>query len=135
MPRKAVNARASKNEAPAEDRVDAAGVLRLIGWMVLATAFCVCAAALVSYDASDPPSPHVAVQNAEVQNWCGGIGATIAHHAYHIFGVGSWVILAGVLGWLVAIAAGRVVTHPLVPGVVLHRVPTLLVSLSQYLNR
>jgi S-DNA-T family DNA segregation ATPase FtsK/SpoIIIE len=114
MPRKAVHARTKKASEPDPEHLDSATVLRLIGWIVLAAAFCVVATALATYDAADAPSPHVAAHNETPVNLCGKAGAVIAHHAYHVFGIGSWVLLAGVLGYLVMTAMGRAVTHPLV---------------------
>ena len=41
-------------------------------------------------------------------------GAFVAYWSYHVFGIGTWAILAGVAGFLVVTASGRRVGHPLV---------------------
>ncbi|MDY7107516.1 MAG: DNA translocase FtsK 4TM domain-containing protein [Planctomycetota bacterium] len=113
MTRKAKPARAAGAESAAGGPVGSVPVRR-VGWVVLAGVWLFLVVALGSFHAADWPSHVVAVHNEPVANLCGVAGALIAYWSYQVIGVGSWVILAGLLGYLIVTAAGRRVTHPLV---------------------
>jgi S-DNA-T family DNA segregation ATPase FtsK/SpoIIIE len=116
MTAKARPARAAGAEPAAGGRLG--GVpLRRIGWVILAGAWLFLVVALGSFDSADWPSHVVAVHNEPAANLCGAAGALIAYWSYQVIGIGTWVILAGVLGFLAVTVAGRRVTHPLVRAV------------------
>ncbi len=96
-------------------------ILPVIGWMILAGAWVLAAAALVSYHPADPPSHYVWPLNDPPRNWVGGVGAYVAHQALVVFGPGAWVLLAGWLVALMVTARGNRIDQPLlrVAGVML----------------
>jgi len=87
---------------------------RRIGWTVCLGAWLFLAASLATFDAADPPSHAAAPWNDPVANWCGPVGAFIAYHAYFVLGVGVWVLMAAIAGYLVITATGRAVTQPVI---------------------
>lgn len=80
-------------------------------WIALAGVWIFLSVALGSFDSGDWPSHTVAVHNEPTRNLCGVVGALIAYWSYHVIGLGSWVLLAGIAGYLGVRAAGRPVTH------------------------
>ena len=89
-------------------------LVRRVSW-VAATAFWLfLVVALASFNTADWPSHAVAVHNDPPRNLCGPVGALIAWWSYAVIGVGAWVILAGVAGYLVLTAGARKVDHPFV---------------------
>ncbi len=52
---------------------------------------------LFSYDPVDPPAHAVYPARLDVLNWCGPIGAYLAHYLRHYLGLGTYVLLAGAL--------------------------------------
>lgn len=108
MARKAVNARKSGDALPP------ATLARRAGWVAAAGVWLFLAVALVSFDSADPPSHVVAVHNEPVSNLCGMAGAVLAYWSYYVLGIGSWVMLAGVAGYLGVTFTGRTVSHPVV---------------------
>lgn len=54
---------------------------------------------LFSYDPADPPAQAVYPARSEVLNWCGPLGAYLAHHFRLWFGLGSYLILGGTLAF------------------------------------
>ncbi len=98
----------------AQEELPPATVARRIGWVALAGVWLFIALALATFSSADAPSHVVAVHNDPAANWCGQAGAVIAYWSYQVIGLGSWVLLAGVLGYLVVTVTGRVVGHPLV---------------------
>jgi S-DNA-T family DNA segregation ATPase FtsK/SpoIIIE len=51
------------------------------------------------------------VHNVPTRNLCGPFGALVVYWCYHVIGIGAWVILAGVAGFLGLAVAGRSVDH------------------------
>lgn len=84
---------------------------KAIGWVALAGVWVLIVASLVSYDPADPPATHTGFPNETVHNYVGVVGAWIAHHVYLMLGPGVWVLLAGVLGYLILTLARRPVTQ------------------------
>lgn len=80
-------------------------------WVAMAAAWLFVAAAAVSFNAADPPSPMVVPANAPVANWCGRAGAVIAYYGYESLGLGLWVMLGVAAIYLAVSAAGRRVGH------------------------
>ncbi|TVQ56899.1 MAG: DNA translocase FtsK [Phycisphaerales bacterium] len=110
MAKKGVTAR----QPSAEEELPPATVARRIGWVALAGVWLFIALALATFNSADAPSHVVAVHNEPAANWCGQAGAVIAYWSYQVIGLGSWVLMAGVLGYLIVTVTGRVVSHPLV---------------------
>ena len=115
MARTVVNARRGDEHAAGE-RSGRPAPARRVGWVVLAGLWVFLVVALGSFDAADSPSHVVAVHNHPPVNLCGPVGAYAAYYAYQVVGIGSWVILVGVAGYLGATALGQRVGHPLVRG-------------------
>jgi len=116
--RRAGSARTADSDHPAPD-------LRRAGWIALFAAWVFVVLSVASFDPADPPSYVVAVQAEPVSNLCGRIGAAAAHELLRVVGIGVWVLLAGVAGFLGFTATGRPVGHPL-----LRCIGLLLVALS-----
>ncbi len=83
-----------------------------IGWAVLGGIFLLIVVSLLGFDPADAPSSSVSVVNEDAANWCGSVGAYVAHHTYRISGVGIWVGLAAIALYLLATAFGQKVSHP-----------------------
>jgi len=96
-------------------------IAKRVAWVVAFGAWSFLVASLMSFDPADPPSHAAAPWNDPVANWCGPVGAFVAYHAYLMIGIGSWVILAGMAGYLFITASGRAVTQPIIraPGFLL----------------
>ncbi len=109
MARKAVTARDDVETMNAGSLL-----LRRIGWIALAGIWLVLVVSLISFDSADPPSHLVSNHNAPPTNLCGTIGAVIAYWSYHVIGIGSWVIAAGIAALLIVTVTGRRVGHPFV---------------------
>ncbi|MCH8821944.1 MAG: DNA translocase FtsK 4TM domain-containing protein [Planctomycetes bacterium] len=113
MKRKAVSARkVEKKES--DEALPTSVIINRVIWIGLAMAWLFLAIAFISFDSADWPSHTVAVHNEITLNLCGPFGATIAYWGYHVIGIGCWVLLAGLAGYLGVTATGRGVTHPLV---------------------
>ncbi len=102
-----------------------------IAWVAGLGVWCLCVAALGSYDPGDFPGhavwPHNHVETLGVagggvdrlvwSNWVGRFGAVLAHKAYLVVGPGAWVVLLA-MGWVLAwTALGRRVTQPVLRGI------------------
>jgi len=72
----------------------------VLGFVILFVTLCI-----LSFDRGDPPSPSVLPVNDPVQNWCGPVGATVAHVALSTLGAGIYVLL--LVGVLLTVAAFR----------------------------
>ncbi|MHC5003705.1 MAG: DNA translocase FtsK 4TM domain-containing protein, partial [Planctomycetota bacterium] len=107
-------ARSAKGVPARGGELPPASAARRAGWVLLTGLWLFLVLALGSYDSADAPSYVVAVHNQPAANLCGAAGAVVAHYAYHVVGVGSWVILAGIAGFLGVTVTGRRVSHPLV---------------------
>ena len=81
-------------------------IWRRVGWVALAGLWVFGVVALASFDSADWPSHMVAVHNLPTRNLCGPVGALIAYWSYYLIGVGSWIALAGLGGYLVLAVAG-----------------------------
>jgi S-DNA-T family DNA segregation ATPase FtsK/SpoIIIE len=80
-------------------------IVALAGWAFVTTS-------IVGFDPGDPPT-HVAYPaNDPVNNWCGPAGAAIAYWLAKTLGIGVWVLVAGVGGWLALGVAGRRASYP-----------------------
>ncbi len=58
--------------------------------VICAYAWC----AVLSFDAADPPGATVWPANSGPQNWCGALGAALAHSAFYYLGLGVYPLLA-----------------------------------------
>ncbi len=85
-----------------------------ICWVAAAALVVFFALALGSFDSADAPSHVVAVHNQPAANLCGGAGAVVAYWSYYVLGIGSWVILLSIAGYLAVLSRGRAVSHALV---------------------
>jgi S-DNA-T family DNA segregation ATPase FtsK/SpoIIIE len=82
-----------------------------IVWVGMLAAWLFVAAAALSFNAADPPSPMVVPVNSPVANWCGRMGAVIAYYGYESVGLGLWILLGVGAIYLSVAAAGRRVGH------------------------
>jgi S-DNA-T family DNA segregation ATPase FtsK/SpoIIIE len=88
--------------------------LRHAAWILVAACWLFLVVSLTGHDAADWPSSSVSIHNDAVQNPTGIVGATVAHWAFTIAGAGCWVILAGALAGLIALAKGYHLSHPII---------------------
>ncbi|UCD76820.1 MAG: DNA translocase FtsK 4TM domain-containing protein [Phycisphaerales bacterium] len=109
MAKKAVSARRGKKAA---ENGPSPAIIRRVAWVALAGVWLFMVIALGSFDSADWPSHTVAIHNEPVANLCGEVGAFVAYNAYYVIGVGAWVVLVGVGGYLAVTALRRPVTHP-----------------------
>ncbi len=96
------------------EEVPTATLVRRVSWVAAAGLWLFVVLALASFSTADWPSRAVAVYNDPPQNLCGPVGALIAWWSYAVVGVGVWVILVGIAGYLVLTAGARRVGHPIV---------------------
>ena len=82
----------------------ALNLYRYMAWSVLAGAWLLLVASLVSYDPADASSPYVFPKNTVPSNWGGGFGDIVAFKAYHVLGPGVWILVAGCLVALIRTA-------------------------------
>ncbi|MDX2115578.1 MAG: DNA translocase FtsK [Planctomycetota bacterium] len=82
-----------------------------IAWLAFAMAWAFLAVSLVSYHPADPPAANVAPHNNPPMNWCGLVGAILAHLAYSAMGWGAYVVMALALLALGVVGAGRAISH------------------------
>ncbi|MFG0256447.1 MAG: DNA translocase FtsK [Phycisphaerales bacterium JB043] len=87
-----------------------------VGWLIALGGWLFVAASLLGYSPGDPPGHSVWPLNETLDNWCGPVGAWIAHHAFTTFGVGVWILLLGVAIASVIRISGRAVTQPVFRG-------------------
>ena len=97
-----------------DDDMATATLVRRVSWVVGAGLWAFLVVGMASFDTADWPSHAVAVHNDPPHNLCGPVGALIAWWSYAIIGIGTWVILAGIAGYLVLTAGARTVGHPFV---------------------
>ncbi len=97
-----------------DEELTTATLIRRVSWVAAAGLWLFLVVALASFATADWPSYAVAVHNEPPRNLCGPVGALIAWWSYSVVGVGAWVILAGVAGYLGLTAAARRVGHPVV---------------------
>ena len=97
-----------------DDELGAATLVRRVSWVAAAGLWLFLVVAMASFNTADWPSHAVAVHNDPPGNLCGPVGALIAWWSYAVIGVGVWVILAGIAGYLVLTAGARTVGHPFV---------------------
>jgi S-DNA-T family DNA segregation ATPase FtsK/SpoIIIE len=103
---------AKKSKNPAAGSLGANQLVLYTLWVLLAGAWIMVAAALVSYDPADAPGLAIAPHNAQPHNWIGRVGATLAHHILLMAGPGVWVLLAGWLFALVATVRRKPISQP-----------------------
>lgn len=89
-------------------------MLKRIGWVLLAAVWLLLVVSIGSFNSADAPSHVVAVQNEFPANLCGRAGATVAYWSYYVFGIGVWVLLAGLAALLGVTVTGRRVSHSFV---------------------
>src|SRR5436190_23104830 len=121
---KAVNTRGSAKPA-ADQFLPHPSVARRVAWLVAAGAWLFLSVALLSFNSADAPSHVVAVHNHPAANLCGAVGAIIAYWAYHVIGVGAWMILLGMGIFLGVTVTGRKVNQ-----LMLRSLGLLLMSLA-----
>ncbi len=110
--------RAKKHEA--ERRVapeKGAGLWPRLGWLVLLALWAFVAGALLSFDPADPPSHAVAPLNGPVANWCGPVGAALAHALLLWLGPGAWLLVGGLGAGLLGGLAGARIDQPAIRAV------------------
>jgi DNA segregation ATPase FtsK/SpoIIIE, S-DNA-T family len=90
--------------------------LSRLGWLVALAGWVFVAAALLGYTPADPPGHAVWPMNETIANWCGPVGAWIAHHMFTLLGVGAWVLLLGVGIAAIVRVSGRTLTQPMFRG-------------------
>lgn len=113
------SSRARSNAHPARSSaaqiaLPAASVGKRVLWVVSAGAWGFALLSMLSFDTADWPSHVVAVHRDPPFNFGGRAGAVLAYQLHLMFGVSSWLLVAGVGGALGVIAAGRPLGHPLV---------------------
>jgi DNA segregation ATPase FtsK/SpoIIIE, S-DNA-T family len=91
---------------------DDSSLWRSVAWIVLLGAWAFVTTSFVGFDPGDPPTHVVYPANDPAQNWCGPAGAMIAYWLVKTLGMGAWVPIAGVGGWLAMSVLGVRVTHP-----------------------
>lgn len=79
---------------------------RRVGWLALLALWLFVLASLLSFDRADPPGTGVYPVNESTANWCGIVGAGVAHHMYRVFGWPVWVAV-GAAGLALAFPALR----------------------------
>src|SRR4051812_16472145 len=113
MATNAVTTRKGRSKAEAR-RLPSPTLARRLGWVLLAGMWSFLLLVLLSFDSADAPSHAVAVHNQPAANWCGAAGAVIAYWGYEILGMGSWMLMLGLMIVLAVTVTGRVVNQPLV---------------------
>ena len=84
-----------------------------IGLLLAVALWVFLTASLLGYDPADPPGHAVVPINDPVANWCGPVGAMLAHYTKSLLGVGSWILLLAA-GLAIALkATGRSVNQPI----------------------
>lgn len=115
----------SARKKPESEILPAPSIARRIGWVIGLGAWLFLLGSLVSFHPADPPTHAAAPWNDPVRNWCGPVGASIAYHGYLVLGLGAWVLLLGLAGFLGVTATGRRVTQP-----VLRTIGLVLMSIA-----
>ncbi|MDA0803848.1 MAG: DNA translocase FtsK 4TM domain-containing protein [Planctomycetota bacterium] len=87
---------------------------RKILWLCGVFAWTLTMASLMSFDRADLPSSTVAVQNATATNWVGSAGAALSWALYEALGIAVWLPMLAIGAWLVVVAMGRRLEHPVV---------------------
>ncbi len=113
------SSRARSNAHPARSpaaqiALPAASVGKRVLWVVAAGAWGFALLSMLSFDTADWPSHVVAVHRDPPFNFGGRAGAVLAYQFHLMFGVSSWLLIAGVGGALGVIAAGRPLGHTLI---------------------
>jgi len=85
-----------------------------LGWLALLALWAFATAALLSFDPADPPSHAVAPLNDPVANWCGPVGAAVAHTLLHWLGPGVWLLMAGLGAGLITGLGGARIDQPVI---------------------
>jgi len=93
-------------------------VKRLI-WLVGVIVWMLAFAALLSHNAADPPGHSVVPVHtaSQIANWIGPVGAFFAHNALGMLGIGAWIVLLAIGGYLAHIAWRGPIDHAWVRGV------------------
>ncbi|MCC6581278.1 MAG: DNA translocase FtsK 4TM domain-containing protein [Phycisphaeraceae bacterium] len=81
-------------------------------WIVMAGAWLLLLASMVSHHPADPPAHAIEPYNAAVRNWVGPIGAFVSYEAYLMLGPGVWALMAAGAVALIVTASGRGIAHP-----------------------
>jgi S-DNA-T family DNA segregation ATPase FtsK/SpoIIIE len=88
-------------------------LIKRIAWVVLAMLWVGVALSLASFNSADWPSHTVGIHNNPTANWCGKWGAIVAYNAWHVFGLGAWVLLL-ILGVALGVTmTGRRIGQPM----------------------
>lgn len=92
---------------------------RRLAWLIGAVIWLLAFAAMISFNAADPPGHAVVPLNppGEIANWIGSFGAAFAYHTFSMLGIGAWIILFSLGGYLAHIAWRGPIDHAWVRGI------------------
>ena len=113
------------------EEVPTPSIMGRLLWVILAGAWFMLVASLLSFSPGDWPSHAVRPHNDPPVNWCGTWGAWIAYQLYFTFGQGVWVSVAAMMAYLLTTAVGRIVDQLLLR---LIGVLMLTISTSSFLS-
>ena len=88
--------------------------LRHAAWILGAACWLFLVVSLAGHHPADWPASSVSAHNEAVANPTGIVGSTVAHWLLGAAGLGSWVLLAGALAGLIALARGHHLSHPII---------------------
>jgi S-DNA-T family DNA segregation ATPase FtsK/SpoIIIE len=104
----------ARNARTAQDGRSAGVFVRIAGLVTVIALWAFVVASLIGFDPKDPPSHVHSPLNDPVMNWCGPIGAYIAHWAFTLLGYAAWVLALCVTIGLLSAAIGKSVQHAIV---------------------
>ena len=94
-----------------------ASVWRYLFWTLLVGLWVLLTVALVSYNSGDWPNPFFAPHNDPPANLIGHVGAWVAYRLYAMLGPGVWILVAGILALLTALARRKPISQPVLRGI------------------
>ncbi|MHC4975256.1 MAG: DNA translocase FtsK [Planctomycetota bacterium] len=90
--------------------------LARLAWLVALAGWLFVAASMLGYSPADPPGHAVWPVNETVANWCGPVGAWLAHHAITTLGFGTWILLLGIATASLVRVFGHTISQPVFRG-------------------